>query len=386
MLTQSEGNEILLITNIPNPYRIPLFNELKRQLEGKKLRLKVIFGAWGYERRKWTVDMSECDFDYEVLTSKKIHHSNPEKTDSFSYSGLGRIISRERPLAVITNAFSIATTKLWLRSWFKQTKYIIWSGAINRNNRPESVLRRLQRKILIRRASGFVAYGTKAKEYLRSLGANIEKIHIGINTVDTGFFETKTIMIRKQLGNKTKKKHVLYIGNLIGGKRVDHVLYVVRDLSMQRQGFVVELVGSGEGLDSLRSLAQKLHIENLVKFVGFKQKSDIPQHLARADCFLFPTGYDIWGLVLVEAMAAGLPCIASIHAGVTHDLIKNGVTGFAMDFAETEKVAEKIHWILENPELSREIGKNASRFIAENASLAESASGFMKAIQEVYRR
>ena len=52
-------------------------------------------------------------------------------------------------------------------------------------------------------------------------------------------------------------------------------------------------------------------------------------------------------------MSAGLPCISSIYAGATHDLIKEGVTGFAMDFSETEEVVDKVNRILENPELPK---------------------------------
>jgi len=65
----------------------------------------------------------------------------------------------------------------------------------------------------------------------------------------------------------------------------------------------------------------------------------------------------VWGLVLVEAMSAGLTCISSIYAGATIDLIKEAETGFALDFSETDKAAEKINWILENPELSKKLVK-----------------------------
>lgn len=57
----------------------------------------------------------------------------------------------------------------------------------------------------------------------------------------------------------------------------------------------------------------------------------------QSHCFLFQTDFDIWDLVLVEAMSAGLPCISSIHAGATHDLIKDGVTGFAMNLSENRR-------------------------------------------------
>lgn len=386
-------NKILLITNIPTPYRIPLFNELSRQLESKGLKLKVVFGALGYPRRKWQVSMSECQFDYEVLSSKNINYDDLEKV-SFTYSGLYRIISRENPSVIITNAFSLASMKLWLLSFLKDIPYIIWSGAINCKDRPDSFLRLLQRKILISRAVGFIAYGTKAKEYLISLGTKAEKIEIGINTVDTEFYRLESEKIRKKLEDEKmrkwekkndNKKHLLYIGHLSPRKNVLKVLKVILILSKTRKDFLLDIVGDGEERGQLEKYVEENNLKDFVRFYGFKQKNDIPGFIVESKCFLFQTDFDVWGLVLVEAMAAALPCISSIYAGATGDLIKEGITGFAMDFSETEKVAEKINWILDNQEQSKIIGQNASRFIMKNINIEQSAAGFKRAILTVLK-
>jgi len=371
--------KLLVIKNIPTPYHIPLFNELNRQLEDRGLKLKVLFGALGYRRRKWEIDMSQCKFDYIVLPSKHLHYLNPEKV-SFTYPGLYRIISEENPSVIITNGFSIATMKLWLRSLFLPIPYLIWSEAVQLKNKRVSFLRRIQRKILVNKASGFIAPGTKAKKYLTSLGAKQDKVTIAISTVDTKFFIEETKRIRNNLRLGNEKKRLLYIGDLIKRKRVDRLFRVIKVLLRWRQDFVLEVVGGGPEMGNLRRLSEILKIIEFVRFEGFKQKEEIPQYLARADCFLFPSGYDEWGLVLVEAMATELPCISSIQAGATYDLIEEGVTGFAMDFSETEKVVERINWILNNPKQSKEIGRNASLFIAENVNLQKSVVGFVKAI------
>jgi len=379
VVVSEKKSKILLVTNIPTPYRIPLFNELKEQLERKGLGLKIVFGALGYARRKWAVDMSQCTFEYEVLPSKNLYYFDPEKS-SFTYSGLYRVISKENPFVIITNAFSIATMKLWLWSWFLRIPYIIWSGSIVTKGRSVSFLRSIQRRMLIKRAVGYIAYGTKAKEYLISLGAAANKIQIGINTTDTEFFRAETKRIRENLEDKGRIKRLLHIGYITRRKRLDQLFYVVKSLSIRRQDFVLQLVGSGPEVKNLKNLADDLHITNFVRFEGFKQKKEILRYLAAADCFLFPSEYDIWGLVLVEAMSAGLPCISSIYAGATHDLIKDGVTGFAMDFSETEEVVDKANWIMDNPESSKEIGQNASHFIAENINIEKAATGFVSAI------
>jgi glycosyltransferase involved in cell wall biosynthesis len=370
--------KVLLVTNIPSPYRIPLFNELHRQLENEGLKLKVVFGALGLAYRRWAVDMSECLFDYEILSSKKTFYSNPEKK-SLSYSGLYRMISEYNPSIIIIGAFTIATKKLWLRSFFKKTPYIIWSGSIERKARHVSSIQKLQMKVLIKRAIGFIAYGTKAKEYLVSMGAELDKIEIGINTVDTQFYKLESEKWRKLTPNDNKK-HLLYIGNLWPPKNVLKVVKVIHDLSNLRNDFILDIVGDGEEREQLEKYVEENNLNEFVTFHGYKQKNELPHFLAKADCFLFQTDFDIWGLVLVEAMAAGIPCISSIHAGATYDLIKNGITGFTVDFSETKKVVEKINWILANPELAKKVGQNASCYIEEDVNIEKSAQGFTRAV------
>jgi len=378
----SVPNKVLLITNIPNPYRIPLFNELNKQLEERGIKLKVLFGALGYSRRKWEIDVSECNFNYEVLPSRSVHYGNIENT-GFTYAGLYRLIKRENPFVIITNSFSIATMKLWWRSWFRSTPYIIWSGSIPGEERYDTFLRRLQRKILIRRAKGFIAYGTQAKRYLVAMGANKEKVQIAINTVDTRFYAEETGKIRAGRTFCDGKKHLLYIGYLVPRKGVIKILEVIDMLSKSRADIMLDIVGDGEDRGRLERYVLEHQLSSFVTFHGYKQKFEIPFFMAQSQCLLFQTNFDIWGLVLVEAMTAGLPCLASIQAGATEDLIEDGVTGFAIDFSETQKVSEKINWILDNPQASPKIGQNASRFVAEHVTLEKSAAGFVKAITEV---
>jgi glycosyltransferase involved in cell wall biosynthesis len=322
--------------------------------------------------------MSKCEFEYEVLSSRKINLVDPEKS-IFSYKGLLTTVRKENPSLTIASGFSFATMKLWMRSWFCSTPYLIWSGHILAKGRHESFFRRLQRKLLIKRAVGFIAYGTKAREYLVSLGIEPEKIVIGINTVDTEYFKNETEKIRVYQRNN-KRKYLLYIGYIVKRKRIDLLFHVIKILSKKRNDFILKLVGDGPEMRQLKILARELDIIDFISFEGFRHKKEIPRYLKQSDCFLFPTGFDIWGLVLVEVMAAGLPCISSINAGSTYDLIEDGINGFAMDFSKATDVAEKIDWILNNPEISDQIGRNASLFIAENVNLEKSARGFIQAI------
>lgn len=375
--------KVMLITNIPTPYRIPLFNEISRLLREKGAKLKIVFGALTYSRRKWRVDLSSCEFDYKILASKFIKLSNQERV-IFTYPSIIRLIYANKPHIIVANGFSFATTKIWMLSWLQKLNYIIWSGAIELNQSKDSRIRRFHRRLMIKRAKGFIAYGKESEKYLCSLGAQSKKIEIGINTVDTSFFAENVKRYRSKFQRGFNQKQLLFVGSLVKRKGVDLLFRCIGMLLKYRRDFLLKIVGDGPERENLMNLSNKLMISNFISFEGFAQKEELIKYYAEADCFIFPTRFDIWGLVLVEAMAAGLPCIASLNAGATYDLIIDGVTGFSADFNKPYEVINKINLLLEDKLTAKRIGEEASHFIAEKASLTKSAQGFIRAIEKAW--
>lgn len=369
--------KIVLITNIPNNYRIPLFNELNRQLSGADMELLVIFAASGYNRRLSEVKMSDCSFRHIILHSKPIATSGDVEKTTFSYTGLLKLLKTEKPYRIIVSGFSAAAIKVYIAFVLYGFKYIIWSGSIERKAKT-SVIRNYSRKFLIRNSSAAVAYGSLAKQYLIDIGADANKIAVAINTVDTAFFAATTEDLRKKISDN--RIHITYIGYLVKRKKVDDLLKCIHQLSLKRNDFTMDIVGEGNERAFLEKYVMENNLEHLVVFHGFRQKDELPFFLARSAVFTFQTGFDIWGLTLTEAMAAGVPCIASPNAGAVHDLIKEGETGFIIDFSETKAVTERILWLLENKEKAKQVGQNAAEFIRRNTTLEISAGGFLKAI------
>src|SRR6185436_460784 len=369
---------VLLISNVPQPYRVPLFNELDRQLKEKNIELKVIFGSKGYKRRKFTLDFSELKFDYEMLKSLKLHFGNNEKT-FFTYSGIHQVISKFKPDKIIVRGFSLATVKIWLRSYFQNSNYIIWSGAWDFPGRMDSWFRKFERRLMIKRASAFVAYGSKAKEYLVKMGAPAEKIHIAINTVDTKFFseETKKLRLATEI---PAKKNLLYIGYLVPRKNVNKLVEIIELLSKKRNDFVLNILGDGIEKSILEKTVAEKKLDEVIKFHGFIQKNELPEYLAKSCCFLFQTDFDVWGLVVNEAMAAGLPVFSSLNAGATFDLIVDGKNGFAVDYNHTSDILQKINLFLDDAAFRESLKENAAAFIEKKASIEMSAKGFLESI------
>ena len=372
---------VLLVTNIPTPYRIPLFNELHGQFEEAGLDVLVVFGAAGYSRRKWTIDLSDCLFNYQILDSDTFAYPRDTEHPFFLYGSLIRTLRSYRPDLIIVAGFSIATLKVLSFSRINRIPYLIWSGAIPRKGYPVAAWRTRLRKLLARNASGGIAYGTRARAYLASLGIPEQHISIAINTVDTSFFSVHTQKHRSQYRDHSPSKTLLYIGHLTQGKRLDLLLEALAGLVRQRTDFRLDIVGEGPAQADLERLTVQHDLEAHVYFNGYRQRNELPMFLAQARCFVFPSDYDIWGLVLNEAMAAGLPCLASIHAGATTDLIQDHVNGFRLDFSDTDKTIQHLNWVLDHPEEITQMGRQAQDYIEQHASLTKSARGFIRAIQ-----
>ena len=378
--------KVVVVTNIPNPYRIPLFNELDRQLRNAGIRLKVLFAAAGYRRRQYQLDMNDCRFDYEILDSGKYDVGDPEKT-FFTYSGMMPALKKEKADCIVINGFSAGTLRLWWHSFFHPVNYIIWSGTVASRSASHSSLRVFQRKLLLRRASAFIAYGKKAQDYLVTMGAPRKEIFIARNTVDTTFFSEQTSAIRNALLPQAREKmRFIYVGFISRKKNLQNMLEAVVLLHAKRSDFELELVGEGSDRAYFETLVREKALEDVVQFTGYVQKEKLPALFARSHCFLFPSEYDIWGLVVNEAMAAGLPCISSIHSGVTEDLVEDRVNGFAVDFSQLKNVAGKMAWILDHPLEARHMGEAAKLIVEQKAGIPISAAGMVAAIKSVINK
>ena len=372
--------KVVLITNIPNPYRVPLFNELSKQLRNESIHLKIIFANRTYKRRRFQLNEGDFKFDYCYLENEAITIGDNSENSYFTYKGLSGQLKKEKPDAIIVSGFSSATIKVFLYSIVNRTPYIIWNGSIAKQGRKDSFIRKLQRKFLTRFASTFIAYGTKAKSYLVSMGAASEKVFIATNTVDTSFFENET---EKQRGILMDDglHHFIYLGYLVPRKNVGQLVEIAKMLKAQRSDFCIDIIGDGESKDSLEQMVKEYQLTDQIIYHGFKQKEELPPYFAKAKALLFQTDFDIWGLVLNEAMAAGVPCLSSVNAGASEDLIIDGENGYIVDYQNKDGILEKINFIIENPEKAAVVGKHARKFIRKNASLSNASVGFVKAIK-----
>jgi glycosyltransferase involved in cell wall biosynthesis len=375
--------DIVLLTNIPRPYRIPLFEELSRRFEARGRAFRVLFFSRPESHRRRAgvrLDLSGVGFRHDFCEAAWEIPLGPEKVLSIPRGFLSRLESG--PIdAMILGGFSIHS---WLARHYclrRRIPYILWSGAVAERDAAGRVRTEL-RKSLVRGAAGFVAYGTAARRYLESLGADGKKVRIGINTVDTDFFLRQSESCRARRDPLKKEmgwadRNVVYVGRLADGKGVDLLQQAFASL---KGPFQLHLVGDGPREAAFRAAA-----DSRTRFWGLQQTEALPGFYALADLLVFPSLIDVWGLVVNEALACGTPVVSSSLAGATEDLVEDGRDGFAVDPRNVKNVGERIQAVLLDSALGDSLGRRGLEIIAERATIPHSAEGFLQAVEEALR-
>jgi phosphatidyl-myo-inositol dimannoside synthase len=115
------------------------------------------------------------------------------------------------------------------------------------------------------------------------------------------------------------------------------------------------LAGSGDDLPRLNALAAQSGVRETITFTGFLPKPDLEDLYRRASVFLMPSRGEGFGIVYLEAMAHGIPCIGSKH-DAAGDVIVEGVTGFLVDQNDQAEIAGRLVALLREPDRARQMG------------------------------
>jgi len=374
--------KVALIINTISPYRVSLFNYIHKQ---SNFDVKVFMLARNEKNREWEVTEDRIKFNYEILPGWHFFIQSKEVTIHLN-RGIFKIFCEYNPDIVITSGYdSLAYWQVFLYCKILGKNFIIWNGSNLLTTKSKGGTRGKLKHIIIKNASGCIAYGTKAKEYLEYFGANSGCIYISRNTVDMSYFRNKIFQYRNSVNFRKERQRypkylLLYVGRLTKGKDIIRILKLLNNLSDPDVGFII--VGSGPEEKKLKTYCIQNKIQNVI-FEGFYQQDKLYKYYALADIFIFPSFYDIWGLVINEALAGGLYVLSSKYAGASYDLIKEGWNGEIFDPNNIEEIVDLIKRIKKNIEYIKKRREDISQHACREFSIEKSAQEFIKAIYSV---
>jgi D-inositol-3-phosphate glycosyltransferase len=290
--------------------------------------------------------------------------------------------------------YDLVHSHYWLSGWVGQTLKTAWGvphvimfhtlgEAKNRHhlNEREPDHRIDGERLVAQGVDRVICASQGEKDMITTLyGVSPQKITVVPCGVDTEVFRPlEKARIRRQLGLPANERVVLFVGRIEPLKGIDLLLRAVSHLDGR---FRVLVIG-GDGKDLARKselavLAAELRIADKVNFVDAVPHDDLPLYYNAADICVVPSYYESFGLVAVEAMACGVPVIAS-RVGGLKETVQDGQTGYLVPWLCPEPFAERLDLLLSNEPLRRSLGREA-RVAAERYHWSEVAAR----VEDVY--
>lgn len=362
MVVHAIQRRLVVITNIIAPYRVPTLRELARRVS-----LTVLFSAGSQSDQNWPLPR-ELPFSYEIVGGRDIPRGRPQPI--YVSTRLLQRLYALRPHAVIVGGYSVPALYSALYCKGTGAGLILFSEGTCESEAGIGRLSRLARIALAPRADGAIGVSSAALSRFADLGIPRDRCFCAPYALDLADRPVRTF----EGGSVTR---LLCVGRLVAGKGVPELL---RDLAALRdERICLSIAGTGQEQRMLEAMAQNLGLGKRVVFLGFVDQADLPELYARHDLVAFPTMSDTFGVVTLEAMAAGLPVVASIHAGSTTDFVVDERNGWTCDPTQPGSIARALRVALERRSSWPEIGRH-NRQVIERANPAASAEQIVSAM------
>lgn len=249
----------------------------------------------------------------------------------------------------------------------------------------KSTLRPLALRILYSQCDRFLGIGSLNEAFYRSLGIPDSRIFRVPYAVDNERFMQATALSdadravqRRLLGVTDDQPIILYASKLQRHKRPQDLIRACQSLEKEGLKFHLVIAGSGELEGHLRSMIAASGPRN-AHLMGFVNQAALPNLYAASDLFVLPSDEEPWGLVVNEAMCAGLPIVATTAVGAAHDLIDEGGNGAIYEAGDVRGLASALRPIISDALMRQRMGRRSLRLIS-NWGYEQCREGLLSAL------
>jgi glycosyltransferase involved in cell wall biosynthesis len=235
------------------------------------------------------------------------------------------------------------------------------------------------KSFIVRQFKAALVGGQPHKRYLIQLGMPEEAIFVGYDIVGNDTFHPVRI---KHLPKPLDKPFFLTINRFIHKKNLPFIIDSYAQYRKQAGVTAWDLVlcGDGELRPQIERQIAELNLQNVIHLPGFLQQKEMLPYFAHAGCFVHASTTEQWGLVVNEAMAAGLPVLVSNRCGCFEDLIIEGVNGFGFDPYDFQQLSKLMLTISANSFNRQKMGRAALKHI-QNFAPDRFANGLVQAVE-----
>ncbi|MDL2124887.1 MAG: glycosyltransferase [Deltaproteobacteria bacterium] len=241
----------------------------------------------------------------------------------------------------------------------------------------DKLMNRIKRIVILKSDALTVVSRSMRKEVTR-LGANHESVHV----IPMGT-DLKNRFVPPE--TRQNKGSLLFVGRLVEKKGLRYLIDALPLILKKHPQTSLRIAGDGPEKGTLQSQSKRLGISDHVRFLGAVKNESLPALYQESNVVVFPSvDREGFGLVLVEAL--GCECATVVtDLPAMKDIIIDGKTGFVVPQKNVQKLAEKIVSLLDDPEMSRSVGKEGRRFVVERYDWDEIARQYAALIESITR-
>jgi len=314
---------VALLTNFIPPYRVPLYQEIQRRCSA----LRILLSATSESNRDWTPDWESLPVQLQRNLQIRGHWRHPHRfseplTLHVPYDTIPQLM-RFCPDVVISAELGMRTAQAAAYCQLSNAPLVMWATLSDVTEQGRGRLRRWLRPKLLRHADSLIINGAGGVRYLRGLGVNPSKMFRAPYTTDLGPF--LALPTERSVGLRHR---LLYSGSLTHRKGLMLFLPTLSNWVARNVDRNVELVVVGQG--PLSPEVSGFHCpKNLtIRVLGPVPYDQVPDVYRNGGILIFPTLADEWGMVVTEAMAAGVPVLGSLYSQAVEELVIDGENGW----------------------------------------------------------
>ena len=342
MTSEVQNNKTLrlaLLTNFIPPYRVPVFQELARRFGVFRVLISTTMEA----DRFWAPESGGLDVCVQRNYTISVPWNHPSGFREkiyihFPYDTISQL-RRYRPDVIISAEFGFRTLNALIYRLLvsRRSRLVIWATISEDTEAKRWFVRKLLRHFMVRFADAVFTNGRSGIRYLEQFRVPSAKLFAVPQTTDVGAFAAVSCVRSGEAAYR-----LIYAGRLVLRKQVVQFIDILGEWCHLNPTRSIEFWIAGDGPERPLVEAASTPSNLTVKLIGNIAYSELPGIYEQAGALVLPTLADEWGLVVNEALAAGLPVLGSSYSQAVQDLVEDGRNGWTYYIDRRQQVLDKI--------------------------------------------
>jgi glycosyltransferase involved in cell wall biosynthesis len=313
---------VAVLTNFLPVYRVPLLECLAENMR----ELRVFLSVRMEGNRDWPVFWGQLNVvvNRSITIPRRFRNAHGYVDQTYTHIPYDTLplLWHYRPDVIVASELGARTLMARLYKMLRpSTRLVIWATLSERTEESRGTVRQVLRRWLLRGADAVYVNGASGARYVRSMG------YSGLISV-VPYAANNDVFLNPKTRHRSDTLRLLYTGQLVERKGMYPFLRCLARWcdAHPKRSVLLSVVGSGDQLDLLKRIELPPNLQ--IDFKGSMSFEQLPSQYHGADLYVYPTLADEWGLVVNEAMIAGLPVLGSRFSQAVEELVQEGVNGW----------------------------------------------------------